>query len=81
MQILIGLTEHHLNRETHNTETQTTSVPPYRESLGKCNLCKSPQIFSYWYMVWLYVYCMNGFTLLLTQMQPKVVMSKGHVCH
>lgn len=40
MQILIGLTEHHLNRETHNTETQTTSVPPYRESLGKCNLCK-----------------------------------------
>ncbi|NWR46847.1 OFD1 protein, partial [Regulus satrapa] len=25
MQILIGLTEHHLNRETHNTETQTTS--------------------------------------------------------
>ncbi|RLW07915.1 hypothetical protein DV515_00003672 [Chloebia gouldiae] len=35
MQILIGLTEHHLNRETHNTETQTTSVPPYRESLAE----------------------------------------------
>ncbi|NXB27745.1 OFD1 protein, partial [Eulacestoma nigropectus] len=35
MQILIGLTEHHLTRETHNTETQTTSVPPYRESLAE----------------------------------------------
>ncbi|XP_050187866.1 centriole and centriolar satellite protein OFD1 isoform X3 [Myiozetetes cayanensis] len=35
MQILIGLTEHHLNKETHNTETQTTSVPPYRESLAE----------------------------------------------
>ncbi|NXI80618.1 OFD1 protein, partial [Rhipidura dahli] len=35
MQILIGLTEHHLNRETHNAETQTTSVPPYRESLAE----------------------------------------------
>ncbi|NXR89397.1 OFD1 protein, partial [Hypocryptadius cinnamomeus] len=35
MRILIGLTEHHLNRETHNTETQTTSVPPYRESLAE----------------------------------------------
>ncbi|NWV38733.1 OFD1 protein, partial [Grantiella picta] len=35
MQILIGLTEHHLNRETHNTETQTTSVPPYRDSLAE----------------------------------------------
>ncbi|NWX32809.1 OFD1 protein, partial [Notiomystis cincta] len=35
MQVLIGLTEHHLNRETHNTETQTTSVPPYRESLAE----------------------------------------------
>ncbi|XP_014731301.1 PREDICTED: oral-facial-digital syndrome 1 protein isoform X2 [Sturnus vulgaris] len=35
MQILIGLTEHHLNRETHNTETQTTSVPSYRESLAE----------------------------------------------
>lgn len=47
MQILIGLTEHHLSRETHDTETQTTSVPPYRESLGKCSLCKqvSPDIF------------------------------------
>ncbi|XP_056357502.1 centriole and centriolar satellite protein OFD1 isoform X1 [Oenanthe melanoleuca] len=35
MQILMGLTEHHLNRETHNTETQTTSVPSYRESLAE----------------------------------------------
>ncbi|NWW80237.1 OFD1 protein, partial [Climacteris rufus] len=35
MQILIGLTEHHLSKETHNTETQTTSVPPYRESLAE----------------------------------------------
>ncbi|KAM6438427.1 centriole and centriolar satellite protein OFD1 [Rhynochetos jubatus] len=35
MQILIGLTEHHLSRETHDTETQTTSVPPYRESLAE----------------------------------------------
>ncbi|NXV00925.1 OFD1 protein, partial [Cettia cetti] len=35
MQILIGLTEHRLNRETHTTETQTTSVPPYRESLAE----------------------------------------------
>ncbi|XP_063039304.1 centriole and centriolar satellite protein OFD1 isoform X1 [Melospiza melodia melodia] len=35
MQILIGLTEHHLNRRTHSTETQTTSVPPYRESLAE----------------------------------------------
>lgn len=81
MQVLIGLTEHHLNRETHNTETQTTSVPSYRESLGRCNLCKqvSPDIFI-WYMVWLYIYCMNGVTWLLTQMEPVVVMSKGHIC-
>ncbi|NXD23659.1 OFD1 protein, partial [Spelaeornis formosus] len=35
MQILICLTEHHLSRETHSTETQTTSVPPYRESLAE----------------------------------------------
>ncbi|XP_014815711.1 PREDICTED: oral-facial-digital syndrome 1 protein [Calidris pugnax] len=35
MQILIGLTEHHLSKETHDTETQTTSVPPYRESLAE----------------------------------------------
>ncbi|NXE95314.1 OFD1 protein, partial [Menura novaehollandiae] len=35
MQILIGLTEHHLSKETHNTETQTASVPPYRESLAE----------------------------------------------
>ncbi|KFV98375.1 Oral-facial-digital syndrome 1 protein, partial [Fulmarus glacialis] len=34
-QILIGLTEHHLSKETHDTETQTTSVPPYRESLAE----------------------------------------------
>ncbi|NXM74666.1 OFD1 protein, partial [Serilophus lunatus] len=35
MQILIGLTEHHLSKETHSTETQTASVPPYRESLAE----------------------------------------------
>ncbi|NXP27673.1 OFD1 protein, partial [Scytalopus superciliaris] len=35
MQILIGLTEHHLSKETHNTETQTTPLPPYRESLAE----------------------------------------------
>ncbi|NXF48273.1 OFD1 protein, partial [Oceanites oceanicus] len=35
MQILIGLTEHHLSKETHDMETQTTSVPPYRESLAE----------------------------------------------
>ncbi|KAK2519633.1 Ofd1 [Columba guinea] len=35
MQILRELTEHHLNKETHDTETQTTSVPPYRESLAE----------------------------------------------
>ncbi|XP_055558061.1 centriole and centriolar satellite protein OFD1 isoform X1 [Falco cherrug] len=35
MQILIGLTEHHLSKETHETETQTNSVPPYRESLAE----------------------------------------------
>ncbi|NXI36227.1 OFD1 protein, partial [Galbula dea] len=33
MQILIGLTEHHLSKETRDTETQTASVPSYRESL------------------------------------------------
>ncbi|XP_065533492.1 centriole and centriolar satellite protein OFD1 isoform X1 [Lathamus discolor] len=35
MQILIELTEHHLSKETHDTETQTNSVPPYRESLAE----------------------------------------------
>ncbi|XP_030332767.1 oral-facial-digital syndrome 1 protein isoform X2 [Strigops habroptila] len=35
MQILIGLTEHYLSKETHDTETQTNSVPPYRESLAE----------------------------------------------
>ncbi|NWH61772.1 OFD1 protein, partial [Geococcyx californianus] len=35
MQILIGLTEHHLSKETRDTETQTTSVLPYRESLAE----------------------------------------------
>ncbi|XP_071604293.1 centriole and centriolar satellite protein OFD1 isoform X1 [Heliangelus exortis] len=35
MRILIGLTEHHLSKETHDTETQTNSVPPYRESLAE----------------------------------------------
>ncbi|NXI67735.1 OFD1 protein, partial [Anseranas semipalmata] len=35
MQILMGLTEHHLSKESHDTETQTTSTPPYRESLAE----------------------------------------------
>ncbi|NXL34365.1 OFD1 protein, partial [Glaucidium brasilianum] len=35
MQILIELTEHHLSKETHDTETQTTSVPPYRASIAE----------------------------------------------
>ncbi|NXX38297.1 OFD1 protein, partial [Tricholaema leucomelas] len=35
MQILMGLTEHHLSKESHDTETQTTSVPPYRESIAE----------------------------------------------
>ncbi|XP_051486757.1 centriole and centriolar satellite protein OFD1 isoform X1 [Apus apus] len=35
MQILIGLTEHHLSKETQDTETQTTSVPPFRQSLAE----------------------------------------------
>ncbi|XP_074763089.1 centriole and centriolar satellite protein OFD1 isoform X1 [Athene noctua] len=35
MQILIELTEHHLSKETHDTETQTTSVPLYRASLAE----------------------------------------------
>ncbi|XP_010130513.1 PREDICTED: oral-facial-digital syndrome 1 protein, partial [Buceros rhinoceros silvestris] len=35
MQILMGLTEHHLSKETQDTETQTTSVPLYRESLAE----------------------------------------------
>ncbi|NXW90982.1 OFD1 protein, partial [Alopecoenas beccarii] len=35
MQILRELTECHLSKETHDTETQTTSVPPYRESLAE----------------------------------------------
>ncbi|XP_008948312.1 PREDICTED: oral-facial-digital syndrome 1 protein, partial [Merops nubicus] len=35
MQILIGLTEHHLSKATHDMETQTTSVPPYRGSLAE----------------------------------------------
>ncbi|NXP55328.1 OFD1 protein, partial [Heliornis fulica] len=35
MQILMGLTEHHLSKETHDTETQTASVLPYRESLAE----------------------------------------------
>lgn len=47
MQILMGLTEHHLSKESHDTETQTTSTPPYRDSLGKYSLCNevSPNIF------------------------------------
>lgn len=48
MQILMGLTEHHLSKETQDTETQTASVPLYRESLGKHNPASEPsQIFSY----------------------------------
>ncbi|NXK55950.1 OFD1 protein, partial [Chauna torquata] len=35
MQILMGLTEHHLSKESHDTETQTTPMPPYRESLAE----------------------------------------------
>ncbi|NXP76588.1 OFD1 protein, partial [Ramphastos sulfuratus] len=35
MQILIGLTEHYLSKESHDTETQTTSVPPFRESIAE----------------------------------------------
>ncbi|NXL87919.1 OFD1 protein, partial [Alectura lathami] len=35
MQILTGLTEHHLSKEGHDTETQTASVPAYRESLAE----------------------------------------------
>lgn len=55
MQILIGLTEHHLNRETHSTETQTSSVPPYRESIGKCKQA-SPDIFILVYDMALYIW-------------------------
>ncbi|XP_074849195.1 centriole and centriolar satellite protein OFD1 isoform X2 [Carettochelys insculpta] len=33
IQMLMELTEHHLYKERRNTETQTTSLPPYRESL------------------------------------------------
>ncbi|NXD06662.1 OFD1 protein, partial [Nothocercus nigrocapillus] len=35
MQILMELIEHHLNRERHDTETQTSLMPPYRESLAE----------------------------------------------
>ncbi|XP_035397955.1 centriole and centriolar satellite protein OFD1 isoform X2 [Cygnus atratus] len=35
MQILMGLTEHHLSKESRDTETQTTSTPPYRDSLAE----------------------------------------------
>uniref|UniRef100_A0A8B9TQV2 OFD1 centriole and centriolar satellite protein n=1 Tax=Anas platyrhynchos TaxID=8839 RepID=A0A8B9TQV2_ANAPL len=35
MQILMGLTEHHLSKESHDTETQTTSTSPYRDSLAE----------------------------------------------
>ncbi|KAM6293753.1 centriole and centriolar satellite protein OFD1 isoform 2-T2 [Porphyrio hochstetteri] len=35
MQTLMGLTEHHLRKETQETETQTSPVPPYRESLAE----------------------------------------------
>ncbi|XP_039349761.1 oral-facial-digital syndrome 1 protein isoform X7 [Mauremys reevesii] len=33
IQMLMELTEHHLCKESHNAETQTISIPPYRESL------------------------------------------------
>ncbi|KAM9170016.1 centriole and centriolar satellite protein OFD1 isoform 2-T2 [Pangshura tecta] len=33
IQMLMELTEHHLCKESCNTETQTISIPPYRESL------------------------------------------------
>ncbi|XP_077672037.1 centriole and centriolar satellite protein OFD1 isoform X2 [Eretmochelys imbricata] len=33
IQMLMELTEHHLCKESRNTETQTSSIPPYRESL------------------------------------------------
>ncbi|NWX91638.1 OFD1 protein, partial [Nothoprocta pentlandii] len=35
MQILMELIEHHLSRESHDTETQTSLMPPYRESLAE----------------------------------------------
>ncbi|KAM8821123.1 centriole and centriolar satellite protein OFD1 [Eudromia elegans] len=35
MQILMELIEHHLSRESHDTETQTSLVPPYKESLAE----------------------------------------------
>ncbi|XP_013806891.2 centriole and centriolar satellite protein OFD1 isoform X1 [Apteryx mantelli] len=35
MQILIELIEHHLSKESHDTETQTSLMPPYRESLAE----------------------------------------------
>nr|XP_006122866.1 oral-facial-digital syndrome 1 protein isoform X1 [Pelodiscus sinensis] len=33
IQMLMELTEHHLYKERRDTETQTNSIPPYRESL------------------------------------------------
>uniref|UniRef100_G1NPC8 OFD1 centriole and centriolar satellite protein n=1 Tax=Meleagris gallopavo TaxID=9103 RepID=G1NPC8_MELGA len=35
MRILMGLTEHHLSKECCDRETQTISIPPYRESLAE----------------------------------------------
>ncbi|XP_068775911.1 centriole and centriolar satellite protein OFD1 [Struthio camelus] len=35
MQILMELIEHHLSKESHDTETQTNLMPPYRESLAE----------------------------------------------
>uniref|UniRef100_V9GVH4 Oral-facial-digital syndrome 1 n=1 Tax=Gallus gallus TaxID=9031 RepID=V9GVH4_CHICK len=35
MWILMGLTEHHLSKECNDRETQTISIPPYRESLAE----------------------------------------------
>ncbi|XP_062456997.1 centriole and centriolar satellite protein OFD1 isoform X2 [Rhea pennata] len=35
MQILMELIEHHLSKESHDTETQTSLMPPFRESLAE----------------------------------------------
>ncbi|XP_029460429.1 oral-facial-digital syndrome 1 protein isoform X4 [Rhinatrema bivittatum] len=33
MQILMELTDHHIRKEGHDVDTQTISIPPYKESL------------------------------------------------
>lgn len=35
MSLLIELTDHHLHGEQRDADTQTTTTPAYRESLGK----------------------------------------------